>query len=243
MDSMAEKEITHGEKLSTMDTELVWGWGTPAGKQRAKRRAGMIIEAAGLNPRSHVLEIGCGTGLFTEFFARSGARIDAVDISEKLLNKAIERRLSPSQVQFRCVRFEELDSEVSYDAIIGSSVLHHLDVEISCKKIFTMLKAGGKMCFTEPNMLNPQIFIERHFRRWFPQVSPDETAFFRWKLRKTLLRIGFEPISVFPFDWLHPAIPDGWIKTVGKLGGLFEKIPFIKEFSGSLLIKAWKPLK
>lgn len=41
-------EIEHGKMLSAQDTELLWGWGTPAGKIRAKRRANLIAEGAGL---------------------------------------------------------------------------------------------------------------------------------------------------------------------------------------------------
>jgi hypothetical protein len=34
----AEHEIAHGKRLASVDTEFVWGWRTPAGKIRAKRR-------------------------------------------------------------------------------------------------------------------------------------------------------------------------------------------------------------
>ena len=34
----AEHVIAHGKLLASVDTEFVWGWGTPAGKIRAKRR-------------------------------------------------------------------------------------------------------------------------------------------------------------------------------------------------------------
>jgi len=58
--------------------------------------------------------------------------------------------------------------------------------------------------FAESNMLNSQIYCERHFRRFFPQVSPDETAFVRTRLRRDLERAGFISVSIQAFDWLHP---------------------------------------
>ncbi len=68
----SENEIAHGYKLVQSDPEKVWGWGTPAGHLRAIRRSEMIISGADLRPGLHALEIGCGTGLFTEMFALFG---------------------------------------------------------------------------------------------------------------------------------------------------------------------------
>jgi 16S rRNA A1518/A1519 N6-dimethyltransferase RsmA/KsgA/DIM1 with predicted DNA glycosylase/AP lyase activity len=50
-------------------------------------------------------EIGCGTGVFTEFFYTTGARVVAVDISPDLLEKANKRQLPEQQVQFLGIRF------------------------------------------------------------------------------------------------------------------------------------------
>src|SRR5438270_13417090 len=81
----AKHEILHGRKLALGHAETTWGWGTPAGKLRADRRAELIARGARLCPGMRALEIGCGTGLFTEWFARTGADIIAVDISPDLL--------------------------------------------------------------------------------------------------------------------------------------------------------------
>lgn len=74
-----EHEVAHGRLLAENDAESLWGWGTPAGKVRAKRRAELIAQGAGLQPGTRALEIGCGTGLFTELFAQKGAQIVALE--------------------------------------------------------------------------------------------------------------------------------------------------------------------
>lgn len=184
--SQAEHEIAHGKKLVEVDPERIWGWGTPAGRLRALRRAEMIANGAGLGPGVRALEIGCGTGIFTEKFAETGTHLVAVDISADLLKRARDRGLSPARVRFLEKRFEECDVDGPFDAIIGSSVLHHLILNLALVKIFDLLKPGGRISFAEPNMLNPQIFLERKFRRlhlfWY--ISLDETAFVRWQLKK-----------------------------------------------------------
>ena len=69
------REIIHSRSLATVNTEAVWGWGTPAGRIRARRRAALVSTAAGLCPGIRVLEVGCGTGVFTEMFAQTGAMV------------------------------------------------------------------------------------------------------------------------------------------------------------------------
>ncbi|MCX5677946.1 MAG: class I SAM-dependent methyltransferase [Candidatus Omnitrophica bacterium] len=241
MNTRAAHEIEHGKYLAEGDTELLWGWATPAGRLRAERRAEMVASGARLRPGARVLEIGCGTGLFTEIFAKKGACIVAVDISEDLLNKARARHLPEDRVRFVKRRFEDCDMDGPFDAIIGSSILHHLDLQEALKVIFRLLKPNGIISFTEPNMLNPQVWAERRFRGLFPKVSPNETAFVRWKLRKTLRESGFREIEIAPFDWLHPYVPRSLIGMVSAMGRMFEATPILREFSGSLYIKAVRP--
>ena len=233
----AEKEISHGRFLSEADTETLWGWGTPAGKLRAERRARLIADGGRLNPGTRVLEIGCGTGLFTEYFSKTGADITAVDISPELIEKAKSRGL-PGTVKFVLSRFEDLNLAGGYDAVVGSSVLHHLDLKTALPKILKLLKPGGRMSFAEPNLRNPQVFLMFRFRSFFPEVSPDEDALLKGRIQKDLLKAGFKEIEITPFDWLHPSTPQRWIGHVTTLSNLMEKLPIVKEFAGSLHIRA-----
>jgi 2-polyprenyl-3-methyl-5-hydroxy-6-metoxy-1,4-benzoquinol methylase len=238
--SRAQHEIEHGQELARNEPEQIWGWSTPAGRLRASRRADLIISGAALGPGKQALEIGCGTGLFTEKFAHSGAQIVAVDISPDLLDKARARGLQESQVRFLAKPFEQCGVDGPFDAIIGSSVLHHLDLQPALARILALLKPGGVMCFAEPNLVNPQIMIQKTIP-WVRKRlgdSPDEKAFFRWRLRQLLTKTGFEDTEITPFDWLHPATPEGMIGTVTAAGKILEKTPLLRELAGSLLIRA-----
>jgi SAM-dependent methyltransferase len=239
----AGREVRHGEFLAAGNPERTWGWGTPAGQLRAARRAALIAAGAGLGPGVHALELGCGTGLFTEFFAATGARITAIDLSDDLLAFARARSLDPSRVQFQLGRFEDLRGAEPFDAVVGSSVLHHLDLHDAIENAIRLLKPGGRFSFAEPNMLNPQVFLERQFSFLpiFSYTSPDETAFVRWRLARTLERHGLSDIRITPFDWLHPHTPPALIPAVSAIGALIEAIPIAREFSGSLSIRACKP--
>lgn len=232
----AAHEVEHGKFLAAAQAESIWGWGSPAGQVRALKRGRKIMAAAQLAPGMRALELGCGTGLFTQLFAQSGAQIVANDISPELIELA--KKQNPG-VEFLVGRFEDLSSSQPYNAIIGSSVLHHLEIDEALEKSRQLLCPGGRFAFAEPNFLNPQVFAERTFlRRALSYISPDETAFVRWSLAKKLKGLGFFEIKITPFDWLHPAIPQSMIKFVEAVGSLIEKTPFLREFSGSLLISA-----
>jgi 2-polyprenyl-3-methyl-5-hydroxy-6-metoxy-1,4-benzoquinol methylase len=238
--SRAEREIIHGRWLADRDTEEIWGWETPAGRLRAKRRAQLIIAGAGLREGQRALEIGCGTGLFTEIFATTGAEIVALDISPELLERARARKLPQDRVTFAAKRFEDCDADVTFDALIGSSVLHHLDLDAAIRRMKVLLKPGGRISFAEPNLLNPQVYLERkfHYLPVFSYTSPDETAFVRWRLARQLREAGFQDIVIQPFDWLHPSTPEPLIGAVRSLGRVLEAVPLLREFSGSVCISA-----
>ena len=235
-----ENEISHGERIKE-HAEDIWGWSTPAGQKRADRRARYLIELGNLSPQKKVLEIGCGTSLFTEkIYNWSKANITAIDISEALLEKARKKLTGVTFMQENAMNMSFEDN--SFDTVLGSSILHHLDVELAMKEIFRVLKKDGSIVFAEPNMINPQIFIQKNvpfIKRWMGD-TPDEIAFVRWKLKKTLKKIGFNKIDIFPYDFLHPATPKPMINFVSKVGGIVEKTPVIREIAGSLIITAKK---
>ena len=100
-------------------------------------------------------------------------------------------------------------SEAVFDSVVGSSVLHHLEIEEALREIYRVLKPGGTIYFTEPNMLNPQIAIQKNVP-WIKRKlgdSPDETAFFRWPLWRLLEQTGYRDVRIDPFDFLHPKTP------------------------------------
>jgi hypothetical protein len=90
--------------------------------------------------------------------------------------------------------------------------------------------------------MNPQIAIQKNVPAIKKRLgdSPDETAFFRWSLKKKLKKAGFKLIKITPFDFLHPSIPGWAILLVNTPLEVLEKIPLIKEISGSLIVEAKK---
>jgi 2-polyprenyl-3-methyl-5-hydroxy-6-metoxy-1,4-benzoquinol methylase len=239
-DIRLEHEIEQGKYLASAGAGKIWNWESPAGKLRWERRVEML--SSGLRTGDRVLELGCGTGYFTRELAKLSLHITACDISPDLIEVA-KKEIRSDRVHFEIQNAYHTEYEDdTFDAIVGSSVLHHLEIEKAVREIFRLLKIGGYIAFTEPNMMNPQIALQKHIP-WLKRKlgdSPDETAFFRWEIRQLLVTAGFRQVRVFPFDFLHPAVPRKLIGMISSLGAIAERTPFVKEIAGSLYIKAVK---
>lgn len=164
-----------------------------------------------------MLELGCGSGVFTEDLRRRFTDLVSVDLSADLL--AVARVRMPQ------ARFLEMDAhrlafpDASFEAVVGVSILHHLDWERALREVFRVLKPGGHIRFSEPNLLNPQIFLQKNIpiiKRWVGD-TPDEYAFTAAHIRRVLGRVGFAEIDAHAIEFLHPSTPQRWIPVVLKL--------------------------
>jgi ubiquinone/menaquinone biosynthesis C-methylase UbiE len=233
-------ELEHGKYLARVGAGEVWNWESPAGKVRWKRRVDLLSSVIEVDHQ--VLELGCGTGYFTRELAKLSIYITAIDLSPELIAEA-RKEVTAGRVDFQIQNAYQLTfSNDLFDAVVGSSVLHHLDIVKAVSEMYRVLKPGGHIAFTEPNMLNPQIALQKNIP-WLKRKlgdSPDETAFFRWRLKKLLQLAGFEQIQIIPFDFLHPAVPQGIIPYIAALGSMAERTWLLKEIAGSLYISACK---
>lgn len=237
-------EIEHGKKLIAGNAEKIWGHAKKAGQMRVERRIEIMLSRGMIDKNSKVLEMGCGTGEFTKRLAATGAEILGFDISPDLLEIAKKNLANYKNVKFLVADMETLEGipDNHFTAIVGNSVLHHVDYTACLRRSMEKLADGGRIIFSEPNMVNPQIAIQKNIPLIKKMMgdSPDETAFFRWNLSAVLKGIGYENISIANFDFLHPFMPDSIVKKINKPLMFLEKIPLIKEISGSLIIYAEK---
>jgi 2-polyprenyl-3-methyl-5-hydroxy-6-metoxy-1,4-benzoquinol methylase len=240
MQDRVTHEIQHGRLLAQRGAGEIWNWESPAGQLRWARRVKML--SSHLVPGMAVLELGCGTGYFTRELARSGAAVIAIDVSPELL-KIAKANYSAPNVHYEIQNACSLSySDARFDSVVGSSILHHLEIQEALREIYRVLKPSGTIWFTEPNMLNPQIAIQKNVP-WVKRKlgdSPDETAFFRWPLRRLLEQTGYRDIRIDPFDFLHPKTPEPLINRLNALGSFLENVPVISEFAGSLYVRAVK---
>ena len=234
---MGEKE--HFTRLLKDKGHIWWGHQTKAGKLRNDKKIELFRKLIKPQSGELLLEVGCGTGEYTGRLALMDLNVWAFDLTEACVAEA-RRRVGATR---RC-RFSVADitrvpfKDSTFDICLGVSILHHVDLKRAWPEIVRACKNGGRFFFSEPNMLNPHIFLEKNIP-WLKKEledSPHETAFVRWKLQKKLNSFWGTEARVKNIDFLHPLIPGRLIGVVEKMSDLLEKLPLVKEISGSLAI-------
>jgi SAM-dependent methyltransferase len=222
-----EAERRQGLAIVTEDLEHVWGWSTPAGALRAERRAQVLIRGAQLEPGVRCLELGCGTGEFTSRLLASGCRLVAVDVSEAAVERCRERVEGRAEVVVGNIETGEGLEDREFDAIVGVSVLHHVDLAQTLRTLVPKLRHGGRFAFSEPNLANPQVWAIMNIPavRKRAHALDHERAFRARELRAELEAGGLEVDVCEPFDFLHPATPRRLIPAVRRLESLLESSP------------------
>jgi SAM-dependent methyltransferase len=236
-----DEERRQGELIASGE-EHVWGWSGPAGTLRAGRRARFLIEQAGLGPGVRCLEIGCGTGEFTTRLLESGCELVAIELSEVTAALARERVGDRAEIVVGNVETGEGLEGREFDAIVGVSVLHHLELGKCFAHTFPHLRSGGRFAFSEPNLANPQVWAERRieFVRKARRVTRHETAFLAGDLRARFEAAGLVVELCRPFEFLHPATPGPLIGAVGAIERLAERTP-LRAIAGSIAVAGRRP--
>lgn len=234
-----EDELENAERLLRGGAEDLWGWGSPAGRERVGRRVDFIRRELRLAAGSVTLELGCGTGVFTRGLAERGIRIVAVDLSQRLVDVA-RAACAGHDVEFvvgDLMRPETLGDR-RFDAFYCVSVLHHLDLGRALPAIAAHLRPGARFAMSEPNIDNPlnryYYFTPNLARRARLGYSATEMAFKREELASELRAHGFVVDRVEHRDFLHPSTPRALIPMVRALEGAIERVPVARRLSGSL---------
>lgn len=240
-----ESEIEHGQLLMAGGAADIWGWDTPAGRQRVAARVKWLSRVCDLRPGRKVLECGCGTGIFTHGLAATGADITAADISDVLLQEAARLCDAPNVTFQRCNLEDPAElPDGHFDAMVGVSVLHHLDLPVALPALLKKLKPGADVAFSEPNLLNPinkyVIYTDDMEKRRRLGVSPTEMAFRPRELAEALEAAGLTVCSLKHRDFLHPKVPGLMIPLVKAGQFVAERLPLVRCWSGSLWVHACK---
>ncbi len=89
-----------------------------------------------------ILDIGCGTGEFTQKVAQRANSVVGIDISPKMINEA-KKRHSANNITYKVQDFDTIDEKQQYDCIVSIATFHHLSLESTLSRIEKMLKPGG----------------------------------------------------------------------------------------------------
>ena len=139
---------------------------TPEGMQQWSELISTAIDAAAV---SLVVDLGCGTGRFSELLAAQfGALVIGIDPSHKMMGHAGRKRTAGS-VLFQRAAAESLPlADGCVDIVFMSKAYHHLtDAPAAARECRRVLRKGGYLCIR--NTTREDDFAYRHF---FPAMQP-----------------------------------------------------------------------
>ncbi len=113
---------------------------------------------------ARLLDCGCGSGELANHLARTASHVAAFDLSSESvrLMRARAERLGVGPPGGLVNVMERLPfPDATFDAAVGSSILHHVEVEASLREVARVLRPGGRAIFIENQLTNPLLRFAR----------------------------------------------------------------------------------
>ncbi|MFA5339917.1 MAG: class I SAM-dependent methyltransferase [Candidatus Omnitrophota bacterium] len=118
----------------------------------------LMVKNSSVRGGDRILDIGCGTGLLSlKFLQKADCGVTGIDLSKEMM-AIFEDKINKLGLGGR-VRLKEMDAESlgfdegTFDLAVSSVVLHHVKDKLpALKKIFKVLKPGGRLMIGEVDM-------------------------------------------------------------------------------------------
>lgn len=118
--------------------------------QLSKATSSAILENIEFNNQMQVMDFGAGTGLITSQVAPHVSSITAVDISQSMLDKLVEKIGLKDKVKIICQNIIEQPLNKKFDLIMSAMALHHVkDTSFLIQRFAEHLKPGAKVALAD----------------------------------------------------------------------------------------------
>jgi len=111
-----------------------------------------------------LLDLGCGLGEASVYFAIKGAKVTSTDISGKMLEltKDLGKRYGVDITTHKSTAEELLlGNEKQFDIIYAGNLFHHIDMNEVLPRLTAILKDDGRLVSWDPIAYNPIINVYR----------------------------------------------------------------------------------
>ena len=203
-----------------------------------------------IGENKNVLEYGCGAGGDFELYKSSKSNLYGIDISKEAISLA-RKKCANLNLKSNYVVADAENTKLKgdyFDAIVGSGIIHHLNIENAMSELSRLIKSDGECIFHEPMGHNPFINL---FRSLTPHMrTPDEHPILTSDF--VLMKKYFEKVevryfyllSLSAFIFRNTIFFDRIYKLLIKLDKhILKNIPWLGKYSWITVIILSKPKK
>ena len=173
-----------------------------------------------VNATDGVMDLGCGSGIFSTYLAERGCSVTGIDGAVAMI-ELCDRKKTSDSVRYivQSLPLEDTNEFGPQDVVVASSLLEYIDdLEPMLQQINALLTPGGLLMVSMPNRLSVYRRMERGlfgltgYPRYFAHIRhvTTETAFNRqltemgFSVLETRYFAGGDPLSKL-LKWALPA--------------------------------------
>ncbi|PRY11282.1 glycosyltransferase involved in cell wall biosynthesis [Pontibacter ummariensis] len=235
---MGDNELLDTLQQREQFREHYWHKKDPILQERLLWRAQTFRQLIHLLPGQSILELGCGSGVFTRELHR-------VSKSENPITAVTFQEQVPEEPEKSLIEFLSLSSfpgplqNKTFDHIIIMDLVDETNSSWFLENVYALLKPGGQVTFYESNPKNP--FLKgRNFLNRFSNKTDRRKLLSRSELSRSVREAGFVNVVAVYNDFVYaPLTPKGvwWLRN---LSTLLENLSPIDSFAGAILLHAQK---
>jgi len=212
-----------------------------------------------------ILDLGCGAGENSVYFARKGAHCIAADYSPGMVQAALKladvHNVSISGCIIDAMAIDFPDD--TFDIVYAANLLHHVNAAACVREIHRVLKPGGMACIWDPLKHNPIINVYRRIAKRVRTlderpldigiIKDFKSLFSKVEYDSFWLATMWIFIRFYLFERVNPNRERYWKKIIieeprlrsmylrlEKFDRLIKKIGFLRRFSWNIAVVAAK---
>ena len=183
-----------------------------------------------------VMDLGCGSGIFSNYLAQKGCTVTGIDGSEAMIALCKQKRTSTTaRFAVGTLPLKTIAHFPAQDVVVMSSILEYLnDMTGMLEQAGQLLKPDGLLLISIPNRRSLYRKVERQFFRFLARPAyyqyirntATETTF-----NRQLTESGFTPVETNYFSGqdpisriLKPFLSPPYVNNL--LVGVFRKTPY-----------------
>lgn len=149
-------------------------------------------------PPARLMDVGCGTGWTSLFFARRGFDVVGVDIAADMIDNAnlLKQRQGVHNVRFVVGDYEDIHLDELFDCAVFYDSLHHaIDEESALRMVAKHLRPGGVCVTSEPGTGHAVAEGSVQAREKFDVTEKDMPPHWIMSVGK---KVGFDRFHTYP---------------------------------------------